>query len=136
MFIITVVDKTSRYEGRTSGEIWMTDFCAGIQDKTSMIKGYRPAVIVSNEMTNTNPESGFALVVPVASNQSKGACGSHVTLNHLFGTNKLKVTSTALCEQIITVEKSQVRFCLGKVTMEELEQLDQALMVSLGIMKD
>lgn len=101
-----------------------------------MMKGYRPAVIVSNEMTNANPESGFALVVPVIPNQSKGACGSHVTLNQLFGTNKLKVTSTALCEQIITLEKSQVKFCLGKVTMEELEQLDQALMVSLGIMKD
>ena len=110
------------------GEILMVDLLN--QDKKgSVMRGFRPAIIISNDLANST--GTICTVVPLISNAVKGEQPTHVVISD--ANNQLKCKSTALCEQPITVNKDQVRFCLGRVEREELKKIDQALLVSMGI---
>ena len=93
------------------------------------MRGFRPAIIVSNDLANST--GTICTVVPLTSNVTKVEQPTHVVISN--ANNQLKCKSTTLCEQLITVNKDQVRFCLGRVEREELKKIDQALLVSMGI---
>lgn len=111
-------------------EIWMCNF----PQENSLIKGYRPCVVVSNNFTNTNPECGIATVVPLTSSNLKGGLPTHMEVFPNVNINKLKSSSIVLAEQMTTVNKDDIRFCLGKLTLEQSETLDKVVMIALGIM--
>lgn len=84
----------------------------------------RPAVIVSNDSCNE-----FSPVVEVAylTTQPKKDLPTHVFIR------SSAYPSTVLCEQITSVSKERVNGYAGKCTKTELEAIDNALAISLGI---
>ena len=67
---------------------------------SSVQQGTRPVVIVSNDLANAH--SPVITVVPLTSKLGKTALPTHVFLNNRM----LDRPSLALCEQILTVDKT------------------------------
>lgn len=84
----------------------------------------RPAIIVSNDQGNTY--SGTAEIVYLTT-APKTDLPTHVTIR-----STLK-QSTALCEQIQTVDGSRIGDYIATCTDQEMSLIDAALMISLGI---
>lgn len=84
----------------------------------------RPAVIVSNDKGNE-----FSQVVEVAylTTQPKKDLPTHVMIR------SSNCPSTVLCEQITSISKERIGGYIGKCTKTELEAIDNALVISLGI---
>lgn len=84
----------------------------------------RPAIIVSNNTQNTHSP---VVEVVYLTTQDKPELPTHVTI---YSSGKL---STALCEQVNSVSVERVGDYLGKATAEEMEAINKALLVSLGL---
>ena len=84
----------------------------------------RPAVIVSNDIGNR-----FAPIVEVVylTTRKKVSLPTHVFIG------SAPKPSVALCEQIVTVSKSRLQRRIGRVTQQEINNIDKALRKSLGI---
>lgn len=84
----------------------------------------RPAVIVSNDVGNK-----FSPIVEVVylTTRPKKDLPTHVGI---YTTVK---PSTALCEQICTVSKMRLRKYVNECTEQEMDDIDKALLISLGI---
>lgn len=87
-------------------------------------RGDRPAVIVSNDANNQHSET---VEVVYMTTQPKNDLPTHVYIR-----SALK-PSTVLCEQICTVSKQRVEELIGELTAAELQNLDNALAISLGL---
>lgn len=83
----------------------------------------RPAVIVSNDINNR--ESDCVEVVYLTGNM-KPPLPTHVKVI-------AKIPSTALCEQVTTVSKQRLGEYVKSCTKKEMDEIDKALAVSLGI---
>lgn len=84
----------------------------------------RPAIIVSNDIANER--SGTAEVVYLTT-QPKRDLVTHVIIR---ATGR---ESTALCEQITTVSGARIGEYVGTCSHAEMEAIDRALLMSLGI---
>lgn len=87
-------------------------------------KGDRPAVIVSNNKGN---EHADCVEVVYMTTQPKNDLPTHVLIR-----SSLK-PSTLLCEQIISVSKERVGTWIGTLTEQEIQQMDTALAISIGL---
>ena len=103
------------------GDVWFikqgTNTC-GVEQM-----GGRPAVVVSND--KGNHYSNQVEVVYLTSKPKK-PLPTHVPVF-------CDVMSTALCEQITTVDKSRLERFICQCTEDEMRGIDKALMISLGI---
>lgn len=104
------------------GEIYYVDKF-GTQTGSEQFSG-RPAIIISND--ENNKYSGTVEVVYLTS-QPKKDLPTHVTIR---SANQISV---ALCEQITTISKDKIGNYMTECTGEEMEEIDAALMISLGI---
>lgn len=86
--------------------------------------GVRPAVVVSNDIGNLH--APIVTVAPLTAKKKK-FLPTHVKTE---ATGRL---STILCEQIITVSKDRLLNYAGFLSTDELEELNKAVSVSLGI---
>ena len=86
--------------------------------------GYRPAVIVSNDIGNNVAP---ILEVVYLTTQEKKPLPTHVKIC------SAKYPSIALCEQIDTVNKDKVGDYIGQCSIAEMKWIDTALSVSIGI---
>lgn len=84
----------------------------------------RPAVIVSNEQNNRY--SGTVEAVYLTT-QTKRNLPTHVTVK---GTGR---ESTALCEQISTIAVERIGQLYGTCDDDEMREIENAMMISLGI---
>lgn len=84
----------------------------------------RPAIIVSNN--ECNKHSNVIEVVYITT-QPKEDLPTHVTIR---STGRISI---ALCEQVSSVSTERVNNYMGRVTDQEMENIDIALMISLGI---
>ena len=84
----------------------------------------RPAVIVSSDINNER--SGIVEVVYMTT-QPKADMPTHVL------TRSTPVPSTILCEQITTVSKDRVENFIGRLSDTELQLVENALAISLGL---
>ena len=105
------------------GEIWNIEQGESTPTGTE-IWANRPAIIVSNEATNT--KAGFVNVVFLTTS-NKRPMPYHVNVK---SGDKM---ATALCEQIFAIDKSRISFYIGKISSEEMLEIDKALLFSLGI---
>ena len=87
----------------------------------------RPAVIVSNGQNN---EYADTVEIVYLTTQDKPDMPTHVTIR---STNRL---STALCEQVHTVSKQRIGNYAGQCTENEIQSINTALLVSLGLSLD
>ena len=84
----------------------------------------RPAVVVSSDALNRH--SNCVMVVYLTT-RPKSDYPTHVVIN---ATGR---PSTAICEQITSVDKSRMNDCCGKCTKKEMYQIDEALRISIGL---
>lgn len=92
--------------------------------------GIRPCIIVQNN--KGNHFSPTVIVVLLTSQLKSRYLPTHVEIKK-DKENKLFLDSTALCEQILTVDKKRLMKKIGKVNPIQLERINQALRISLGL---
>ena len=101
------------------------------ENENSSVQGKsRICIVISNNRANLH--SPVISIVPLTSRMSKRPLPTHVLLE-VNDTNKLRCNSVALAEQITTVDRKNIKFKTGKLTDEELEQVEWAVMVQLGL---
>lgn len=83
----------------------------------------RPAIIVSNDVNNRN--STHVEIVYLTS-QDKRPMPTHVSI-------MCRVPSTALCENVYTIPKDRLSTHIRRLTSEEMQRIDQALICSFGL---
>ena len=88
-------------------------------------KGTRPAVIIQNDVGNRH--SPTTIVCPIS--RKKPALPCHLLLQN----GSLKSVSTVLCEQIRTIGLHRIVAKIGKLTGEELQELDRCLQIAVGL---
>ena len=84
----------------------------------------RPAVIVSNDTNNKNSR---VVEVVYLTTRHKPNMLTHVSI-HSTG-----MESTALCEQVHTVDCERLGSFCGRASRDEMERINAALLVSLGL---
>ncbi len=87
-------------------------------------QGGRPAIIVSNDVGN---EHSPVVELVYLTTQEKRPLPTHVEIRSLAR------PSIALCEQISTVHKSRLGDYAGQASTQEMENIDKAIAVSLGL---
>ena len=104
------------------GEIYYID--REFNEVGSEMRAGRPGIIVSNEANNENAE---IVEVVYLTTQPKKGLPTHVAIR------STKYKSTAICEQITTVAKKRIGEYCGTCTDNEMQAVENAMMVSLGI---
>lgn len=84
----------------------------------------RPAIIVSNNQNNKNAAT---VEIVYLTTREKRAMPTHVYIS------TAQLPSTAICEQIFTVDKTRLGSYSGKLTEREMKDVELAMMVSLGL---
>lgn len=84
----------------------------------------RPGIVVSNNLNNKN--AATVEVVYLTTKEKKQL------ITHVF-IDSAQRPSTAICEQITTVDKTRLNNYYGKLTQGEMEAVEVAIMASLGL---
>ena len=105
------------------GEVWYVDPVGTVGSEQ---RGERPAVIVSNDIGNKN-----APIVEIVyiTTQIKAKLPTHVAVN------SFKLTGTALCENVTTIDKSRLVNRLTRLTDQQMLLIEKAMCISLDITK-
>lgn len=103
------------------GEIWWVEFDPSIG---SEIRKTRPAIILSNDAANRNLSR--VVVIPMSSNVARLYPGE--ALVSVAGTQ-----SKAMADQIMAADKVRLKSRVGVVSREEMEGLEEAIKVHLGL---
>jgi len=88
--------------------------------------GTRPVLIVQNDIGNKH--SPTVIIIPLTSS-NKARLPTHVRIKRTGG---LFTDSTALCEQVRTIDKSRLDGYLGRIGTGEQIAVDGAFAVSVG----
>ena len=96
--------------------------------KGSVQSGYRPVIIIQNNKGNQNGPT--LVVVPVSTEIKKMWLPVHVLLTQESG---MKERSMAMCEQITTIDKSQIGSYMCSLREGELKEINRAVLISLGM---
>ena len=108
------------------GDVYMADLDPVIGSEQG---GCRPVVIIQNDRGNLHAPTVIA--VPLTGSTAKPPLPTHVVIP--AGEGGLWRHSTALCEQIRTLEKSRLKRRLGHLAPEWLKAVDRALRASMDI---
>ena len=92
-------------------------------------QGTRPCVVVSDAAVNCNQRFPLIAVVPVTGTPAQGALYPALAP----GSSGLTKPSTALVDQLRSIDKQRVRRRYGEVSPEELEVIDAGLCLYLGL---
>ena len=90
--------------------------------------GIRPVLVIQNDVGNRY--SPTVIVLAVTGQVYKARLPTHVPV--LAGENGLQKDSVILAEQIRTMDKRRLRERIGSIGPEIMEQVSQALRISLG----
>ncbi len=110
------------------GDVWLVNL-----DPTEghEIKKSRPAVIIQNDAGNKY--SPITIIAPVTSQQLDSVHPFEVLLTK--ESSGLEKDSKALLNQIRAIDKKRLVRKLGKVDIETLYDIDEAIKISLGLLK-
>lgn len=111
------------------GEIYLTALDPALGRE---IQKTRPALVIQNDVSNRLSE--ITIVAPVTSTVRFPLNPVHVLIAAEEGTG-LKVTSVALFNQIRAVDRVRLIRRLGAIGDETLERVDEAIKISLGLVK-
>lgn len=107
------------------GQVYIADLGSG---QGSEQQGVRPVLIIQNDVGNHFGNT--VLVVPITS-QMKKDMPTHMRISQ--GTAGLTKDSTALIEQMRTVDKSRLRHCIGVFTSEMMNIVNDKIMIQVGL---
>ena len=111
------------------GEIYLTALDPTLGRE---IQKTRPALIIQNDVSNRLSE--ITIVAPITSTVRFPLNPVHVLLAADRNTG-LSVTSVALFNQIRAVDRMRLIQRLGRVDSETLERVDEAIGISLGLVR-
>jgi mRNA interferase MazF len=111
------------------GEIYLTALDPTVGRE---VKKTRPALIIQNNVYNRL--SGMTIVAPITSTVRFPLNPVHVLLGADRSTG-LSVISVALLDQIRAVDQRRLIKRLGAIGEEALEQVEEAIRVSLGLIR-
>ncbi|MCD2346322.1 type II toxin-antitoxin system PemK/MazF family toxin [Clostridium guangxiense] len=94
--------------------------------------GIRPVIIIQNDVGNKY--SPTVIVAAITSQINKAKLPTHVEISsEEYGLNK---DSVVLLEQIRTLDKRRLKEKIGHMTDSDMEKVDYALEVSIGLSKN
>lgn len=106
------------------GEIYMASI---ERKKGSETGGKRPVIVIQNDIANKY--SPVVICAPITHRLK------HMDLpTHVFLKDELKFPSIIQLEQITTLDKSKLGIRICKLDHEKMKEVDNAIMVSLGLM--
>ena len=89
--------------------------------------GIRPVLILQNNTGNRH--SPTTIIAPITSVQKKSSLPTHIIIDYDF----LESVSVVLLEQIRTIDKERLSDCLGKISVQDMQRVEAAMAVSLGM---
>jgi mRNA interferase MazF len=92
-------------------------------------QGTRPCVVVSDAAVNSSQRFPLIAVVPVTGTPATGALYPSLAP----GPRGLTKPSTALVDQLRSIDKQRIRKRYGQVSPQELEAIDAGLCLYLGL---
>jgi len=110
------------------GDIYYADLNPVVGSEQS---GTRPVVIVQNDMANKY--SPTLIVAPITSVNKKLELNSHILIPY---SRCLYRNSMVLVEQIRTIDKSRLNNYLGRLSIRDINRIDDALLQMLDIKGD
>lgn len=94
--------------------------------------GIRPVIIIQNDVGNKY--SPTVIVAAITSQINKAKLPTHVEISsEEYGLNK---DSVVLLEQIRTLDKRRLKEKIGHMTDNDMDKVDEALEVSVGLAKN
>ena len=108
------------------GDIYLVDLGT---NTGSAQGGCRPVILLQNNVGNHYAPT--LIVAPISSRYWKKS--KQPTHSLIEGIRNLSSPSVVLAEQLITIDKVRVLKYLGKVPEEQMQGIDKAVMVSLGL---
>lgn len=109
-----------------NGDIYMADL--PLDREGSLQSGYRPVIVVSNNFANAY--SPVITVLPMTSKTGKKKLPTHVMIENCG----LSRRSVALAEQIMSINKTQLREKMGSISATTYaEKLKKAMAIQLGL---
>ena len=130
---MATIQRITHSRKRTSrpkrGEIYLTAL-----DPTlgSEIRKTRPALVIQNDVSNRL--SSISIVAPITSTVRFPLNPVHVLLSADENTG-LAVTSVALLNQVRAVDRRRFLKHLGAVDDQTMERVDEAIKISLGLIR-
>ena len=106
------------------GEVWLVNFHPGRGSEQS---GIRPAVILQNDVGNQH--AATTIVAAITTTLKKYP----VTVVLQAAEGGLKAASMVNLAQILTIDKRRLKKRLGRIRAEVMQEVDQAVCVSLGL---
>lgn len=106
------------------GDIYYADLGQGIGSEQ---EGRRPVVIIQNDIGNKY--SPTVIVAPLTSSPKKHI-PTHVTV---WLGDDVKRSSTALLEQLRTLDKSRLEEYLGRLSEAAMQRINRAVLISTGL---
>ena len=108
------------------GEIYVADL--GENTVGSVQRGERPVMVIQNDVGNL--EGPTLIVIPLTTQVKKEWLPVHVILPRTEGLDEL---SMALCEQIVTIDKNQIKSYLTTLDARSIAKVQFATLISLGL---
>lgn len=108
------------------GDIFFADLSPVIGSEQG---GLRPVLVIQNDVGNKY--SPTVIVAAVTSQINKAKLPTHVEVGALG--NGLNKDSVVLLEQLRTIDKRRLNEKIGHVDEELIEQVNEAIAISLGI---
>jgi len=110
------------------GDIYYADLSPVIGSEQG---GIRPVLIIQNDIGNKY--SPTVIITAITSQINKAKLPTHVEISsEEYGLNK---DSVILLEQIRTIDKRRLKDKIGHISDELMVRVDQALMISLGMVE-
>ncbi len=110
------------------GDIYYADMNPGVGSEQN---GIRPVLVVQNDIGNRY--SPTVIVAAITSRVSKAKLPTHIEISaNLSGLPK---DSLVLTEQVRTIDKRRLRERVGKLPLEVMREVNDALCISLGFVE-
>jgi len=111
------------------GEVYFADLRPVIGSEQG---GQRPVLIIQNDVGNRYSPTVIAAAITAKISKAKLPTHVEVSKDDLG----LVRDSVILLEQVRTIDKKRLRQRLGKLDSETMEQVNVALLISLGLTED
>ena len=119
-------ERKVNYDMVKRGEIYYADLRGVVGSEQG---GIRPVVILQNNIGNKYSPT---TIVAIVTSKAKKNLPTHVNL-YKNDINGLDRDSMILLEQLKTIDKSRIKDKLGKLSEEEIIEVNSALMISVAI---
>lgn len=107
------------------GDIYYADLSPVVGSEQG---GIRPVLILQNNVGNLH--SPTVIACAITAQPGKAPLPTHV---HIGRYGRLSKSSIALLEQIRTIDKERLQDKAGYLTPKQMEQIDTALQISVGL---